>query len=799
MACSVLVMSAMPAYRGKIKRVQPDGTVITTLLMGDEHRSCITTTDGYAIQKGSDGYYHYLMAKDDRTFTVEGAPVARSVTERSASDRLFLQKAAKASALLAQPARTAPKRVATADSKMEFSKMRMRDFPAKGNFKGLVVLAQFQNAKFTYPKNYFDRLLNEEGFSENGAYGSAHDYYYAQSMGQFNATFDVVGPVTLSHDYAYYGVDSKNIFGYNTGDKDGAKAIAEAVQLADSLVDYSQYDKDGDGKVDMVYVIYAGYGENFGADPNTIWPHQYELSEAGYNIKLDGKTLDTYACSAELYGSEGQKPCGIGPLCHEFGHVLGFADHYNTSSSTDYELGMYDIMDYGAYNDSTNVPPVYNAFERLSLGWMTPRVIHDPADGLTLENIAESNEAYVIPTNAANQYYLLENHQQTGWDKDISGSGLMITHLDFDKGSWTNNTVNTTSDHRRFYLVCADNDGAYDAVVGRVTEKNDLYPYRNNGVVVNDAFTDESTPAAETFGYGMLDHWITDVRNNDGVVTFNYRANHCKTPTNVRATAVRDDGLTLQWDDMAATAAYNVRYHKMVYESTLPVAYTDGKHTLNASTLSLPMLNLSAANGQFAVIVKACSDQGHTPVFTVSANGKQGRTRLSSTQRNYIFHFDNGLTQTGISMVVAKDVAHIDSIVVVRGDGSAFSGNAYRVSVTGTAASTTNVEVSDSLIAVDTTEVEGIETNQLVFDNLEKDAYYGFEVQTQASDNLKESPWSAPYIALTNAAAAVTSLRKEEGVEPQYFTIEGLKLNRAPQCGFYIEKRGKTSFKKMAH
>lgn len=236
------------------------------------------------------------------------------------------------------------------------------------------------------------------------------------------------------------------------------------------------------------------------------------------------------------------------------------------------------------------------------------------------------------------------------------------------------------------------------------------------------------------------------------MVTFNYRANHCKTPTNVRATSVRDDGLTLQWDDMAATVAYNVRYHKMVYESTLPVAYTDGKHTLNASTLSLPMLNLSLANGQFAVIVEACGDQGHTPVFTVSANGKQGRTRLSATRRNYIFHFDNGLTQTGISMVVAKDVAHIDSIVVVRGDGSAFSGNAYKVSVTGTAASTTNVEVSDSLIAVDTTEVEGIETNQLVLDNLEKDAYYGFEVQTQASDNLKESPWSAPYIALTNAA-----------------------------------------------
>lgn len=802
MACSTLAMTAMPAYRGKIKRIQPDGTAITTLLMGDEHHSCISTTDGYAIQMADDGYYHYLTRRADQRLTTEGMPIVRGEYGRSAADKLLLEKAVKTSEVMAFPAATPQTKHASAtQTTTEFSKMRMHNFPVKGDFKGIVILAQFQDAKFTYPQAYFDRMLNEEGFSDNGAIGSAHDYYYSQSMGQFNAHFDVVGPVTLSHNYAYYGADKKDAFGKNTGDADGAKAIAEAVQLADSLVDYSKYDADGDGKVDMVYVIYAGYGENFGADPNTIWPHQYELSEAGYTIKQDGKTLDTYACSAELYGTEGTTPCGIGPLCHEFGHVLGLADHYNTTSSYDYELGSYDIMDYGPYNDATNVPPSYNAFERLSLGWMTPRILKDPADGLTLNNIATSNEAYVIPTNAPNQYYLLENRQQTGWDKAIKGSGMMITHLDFDKSNWTGNTVNATSNHRRFYLVCADNEAAYDAVAKKETEKNDLYPYLSDNILINDSFTDESSPASETFGYGALDRWITGIRNSDGVVSFDYMSNHYKTPTNLHASEINDNGAAIQWDDMAKNAGYNVRYHKMVYESTIPVAYTDGQHTLDASSLTLPTLNLSAENGQFAVIVKAYSQAGSTPVFTVSANGKKGRTRLSATRRNYIFRFDNGLTQTDITLDVAKSSAFIDSIVVVRGDGSAFSGDTYNVPVTGTAASTTNAEVSDSLIAVDTTLVEGIPVNSYVLNGLEKDTYYTVEVQTRGSESAKESPWSDSLVFFTDFATGIKTPRTTDSdkIPAEYFTIDGKKLSHAPQRGLYIERRGKTLFKAVAH
>ena len=156
------------------------------------------------------------------------------------------------------------------------------------------------------------------------------------------------------------------------GDEEPTKAIAEACQLADPLVDFKQYDLDGDGKVEMVYVIYAGYGENFGADANTIWPHKYELSSAGYNVCLDDVCLDTYACSAELFGNSGTTPCGIGPLTHEFGHVLGLADHYNTAT-TEYELGATTIWTMAhTTRIRTSLPPTPPLSESRSGGWNQP-------------------------------------------------------------------------------------------------------------------------------------------------------------------------------------------------------------------------------------------------------------------------------------------------------------------------------------------------------------------------------------------------------------------------------------------
>lgn len=792
LACSsLLTLSAMPAWRGAVKRTQPDGQSITTYLLGDEHGSLLVTSDGYTIAQAPDGYYHYQVLGSDNKLTISGTPIVRDPSMRLSSDKEFLQNVPKMAELQRkiehlQKASYKASEVAESSKKTDFTDMRMRQFPAKGKFKGIVILAQFQDAQFKYSRDYFDRMLNEVGFSDNGSHGSAHDYWLKQSNGQFDATFDVVGPITLSHDYAYYGADAKDVFGKNTGDADGAKAIDEAVRLADADVDFSQYDLDNDGKVDMVYVIYAGYGENFGADANTIWPHQYELISAGYRDTCDAKIVDTYACSAELYGASGDTPCGIGPLCHEFGHVYGFADHYDTKA-TEYDLGTYDLMDYGAYNDSTRMPPSYTAFERLSLGWMQPRELTDPDEELNLPCIAESNVAYVVPTAYPDEYYLLENRQQEGWDASLPGSGLMITHLDFNASDWTKNTVNATSSHRRYYLVCADNDPNYDAQTKTKTEMYDLYPAKGN-----NAFTDSTTPAATTFGGGSLDRWITNIKNSDGVVTFSYMADYQHTPSGLAASAITDNSFTANWKADDNVSAYNLRWHRLIHSSELPVAYESGASKLNGDSFTTPALDLHANNGQFAVVVRAHSDAGQTPVFTVSANGKSGKTRLSAATRNYMFKFDNGLTATPVALSVNTGSAYIDSIVVVRGDGSAFTGESRNVAVTGTAASTDNPVVEDILVATDTTTVSGITANSYTLSGLEKDCWYSFEVQAVANGDHKESLWSKSYTVYTDAATGIGKIEigDEMGEKVEYFTISGQKISRAPKTGFYLEKRG---------
>ena len=320
-----LAASAAPAYRGAVQLKQPDGSVITVYLRGDEHRHQRLTADGYAIMQSSDGYYRYAYQTQEGYLSTEGAPIVRDIPLRSAADKAFLKLIKKAENFTSSTETILPMQAKPIDTVTPYEKMRVGSFPTTGDFKGVVILAQFQDQKFTYDVSYFERMLNEEGFHDNGAIGSAHDYFYFQSNGRFNPHFDVVGPVTLSKEMSYYGKDATDIWGNMIGDEEPTKAIAEACQLADPLVDFKQYDLDGDGKVEMVYVIYAGYGENFGADANTIWPHKYELSSAGYNVCLDDVCLDTYACSAELFGNSGTTPCGIGPLTHEFGHVLGLS------------------------------------------------------------------------------------------------------------------------------------------------------------------------------------------------------------------------------------------------------------------------------------------------------------------------------------------------------------------------------------------------------------------------------------------------------------------------------------------
>ena len=327
---------------------------------------------------------------------------------------------------------------------------RKATFPLTGNVRSIVILVNYSDISFTVPNpnESFTRLLNEPGYADNGGTGSAADYFRASSYDLFFPTFDVYGPYTLPHPRAYYGANDAR-----GNDSNAMQMIIDACMLADNDgVDFSQYDFNNDGVVDNVFVYYAGTNPAEGGPEDAVWPHRMAVYTS---VNIDGKRLYDYACTSELTLTVSRKGtmCGIGTFCHEFGHVLGLPDLYNTANGSVYTVGEWDIMAGGNYNNNGCTPPSYSAFERFALGWLTPVQLEQTGDYL-LSPLCEESEAYIIASSHHNlslmnpvpsEYWFVENRQHTGWDTPaaaIPGVGLLITHICHNSGRWNDNTYN---------------------------------------------------------------------------------------------------------------------------------------------------------------------------------------------------------------------------------------------------------------------------------------------------------------------------------------------------------------------
>ena len=324
---------------------------------------------------------------------------------------------------------------------------RQSSYPLTGSPKSIVILANFQDIKFKYTLSDFERMLNESGYKENGAVGSARDNFIAASDSAFSPVFDCYGPVTLSKGYAYYG---ENINGGSSAH--AAQMVVEACELvAQSGVDMAQYDTNNDGRLDNVFIYFAGHNEAEHGGENTIWPHRSAIQT---EVRVDGKLICDYACTSELRGASGSSMCGIGTFCHEFGHVLGLPDYYDTGYNL-YTVGTWDIMCSGSYNGNGKTPPTYTAGERFQLGWLKPVQLHD-AGPYTLEPLETSNKAYLIAKTehnlswadaSPNEYWLLENRQHLGWDSvpsALPGTGMLIFHITYNAIAWGSNIPNNS-------------------------------------------------------------------------------------------------------------------------------------------------------------------------------------------------------------------------------------------------------------------------------------------------------------------------------------------------------------------
>lgn len=479
--CLALVGMTMakPAYRGPITKIAENGTEKTVYLHGNEH-------------------FHY-MTDEEGVWLNEKTLAPLSPEERSKREEAFL----------VARARRAPQEKKTG---------------GKPNVspRGLVILVDFQDTKFKTATDTMANMLSGENYTRSYSYrataggklvriritskGSARQYFYDQSYGQYNPQFDLIGPVTVSQNAEYYGQNSAG------SDMRAREMIKEACQLADAAgADFSLYDNDNDGKVDFVYVIYAGFGEADGGGASTIWPHQWSLD--GMRVRCDGKYISRYACGCELnYASKVYD--GIGTFCHEFSHVLGLPDFYETN---DESLGLHtlcnwDIMDYGPYNNDGNTPPAYSAYERFYMGWLTPRLLTEP-EKVTLHDINEgSGESLIITASDKHNligwnpnpttFYLLETRKKDGWDKYLPGEGMLITKVRYNAYNWQSNKVNNT-------------EGAMGV---------DILEAKENTSLKAGADTDAFPKGANQWT-GLENHEITNITRGGvtGMVTFFYR------------------------------------------------------------------------------------------------------------------------------------------------------------------------------------------------------------------------------------------------------------------------------------
>lgn len=499
--------NAIPAKKLQKVITLTNGTQVSVELRGDEYLSWWEGTDGTAYRTTAD---ENVFEAFDLEAQKPAAAARRARTEQGRVARLARVKNS----------------LKGVDDKMRG--LGGDHITYKGVKKGLVVLVDFKNKKFAdgHDLEYYKNVINGKDFSdeEEGYVGSVRDYFLAQSNGQFELDFDVVGPVTMSKNYGYYGND-----GAYQKDEKVYEMIKEACDGIQDKVNLKDYDWDGDGEADQVFFLYAGLGQASGGSPGTIWPHESELRywPCGVLSYSTGK-INTYACANELQpetqGSSRYISAGIGTICHEFSHCLGFADMYDTTGGGGYGMSVFDVMDQGSYNGNGFVPCNYTAFERIYAGWVEAIELESPATVKDMKSVSDYGRPFIMYNyKNTNEYFLLENRQNTGWDKGLYGSnGLLIVHVNYVPSRWANNSVNSSAEKIQCCTV-VNADGSRENT--QYSLQGDLYPYEVKGVTMNDEFTDESEPAAKLYTKNSDNSYalgipITQIKRSKGSISF---------------------------------------------------------------------------------------------------------------------------------------------------------------------------------------------------------------------------------------------------------------------------------------
>ena len=534
---------------------QPDGTQLTVRINGDADFNWVSTLDGVVLKQVGNGYY--VANIDTNGMLSSSGTLAHDADKRSSAEQSLCKKQDVKAFLTVN---TRPERLAT--TRGFGGKGSTSFFPHTGSPRAIVLLVQFANRPFkVQPRKAFNQYLNsmadkhqDFGNAENRNTGSVKRYFSDMSGGKFKPQFDLYGPITMPKNAAYYGEGSSSMERYR-------ELVSEACTMMDDSLDFSKYDADKDGNVDLVYIIYAGYGESVSSIDSTLWPKAFVC---GTDIKKDGKYVRLAGISNELNGrpdgkyssTSGLLINGVGLFCHEFSHCMGLPDFYPTVSpqwttangKQDFDAydnqGMedWDVMDNGIYLYNGYSPTAYTAWEREKMGWLTIETLTREGK-VELKSIDQGGKAYRIKNDkntSGNEYYIVENIQAKGWNYKLPASGMMVSHVEYVPWAFSvfhggDNSVNNIKKHPRMTIVPAD--GYLPSSYRKVSDNSnltapymkkkqydeqlagDLYPGKNNINRLTDA---QNMVNYAPWTGGMLNKPIYNIALKNGIVTFDF-------------------------------------------------------------------------------------------------------------------------------------------------------------------------------------------------------------------------------------------------------------------------------------
>ena len=408
------VIFGVPAWPGVHTLHQPDGTTFNSYQRGDEFGAWFETEDAYIIkQSESDNWWNFVLKSSNDS---DSSAPSSNVDLRVGYANPTSVGAIKRKDFLTTPQVSRIKNVIQEElpeskeiSYISYTPQNMpsSEFspeyapPPTGTHSVLVILVEFTDMTHdpAHTPAYYQNLL----FNASNP-NSMNSYYREVSYGKLNLTGTVVGWYRSSHSLSYYGAD-----GSGTDNLNGPiyNLTREAVLLANPDVNFANYDKDGDGYVDHVIIIHAGYGQEYSDTSTDIWSHRSTVQPAQF---VDVKFVYYYTMNPE-YGT-------MGVFAHEFGHDLGLPDLYNTRSRySPNEVGFWDLMAYGIWGGpggDGSVPTHLSAWSKIDLGWLNATQLNGIARSYNVKNIENNNQAFIINNSILSldkEYFIVENRQ----------------------------------------------------------------------------------------------------------------------------------------------------------------------------------------------------------------------------------------------------------------------------------------------------------------------------------------------------------------------------------------------------